>query len=494
MCSSDPPAPDPMIGQAAMANADLSKEMAGVARDQLAWNKARAEKQDPLIQKLAEQQIQTADTNTARAQEQWDQYKNLFQPVEEKMVQDATNWDSDERKARMAAEAGADITRSYQGARANTQREMERMGVNPNSGRFAALNNESLASEAKDSAGAMNKARRDTEQQGIALRSGAAQFGRGMTQTGIAADTAALNAGNAAIGGMQAGAGMTNAGNNAAANWFGGATSANSSAGNLGLGLYGQQINAWGQDQANKAASMQGFGQLIGAGGAAARFRRGGIIGKPRPFRQRKGRYTGGLGRPKKGYAEGGIVEGEGYMPPETVAAGGKPAIRQKHGGVSTEKTITIENDGKHHVIPTIVGGESYEPQAAINMWARGKNPPIATFDSQEKADAFAEQRSRALDRAFGGGGRLLKGPSDPAQGGLRKYAGGGMVDGPGTTTSDSVPAMVNGVQPAALSDGEGVLNAEAVQLVGEDFVHRINAAGLGLSSLPRQPEMEEPS
>lgn len=488
-CSDDPPAPDPLIGQAARDNAALSKEMAGVARDQLAWNKARAEKQDPLLQKIAEQQIATSDVNTARSQDQWDQYKNLFQPVEERMVEDASNWDSDERKARMAAEAGADVTRSYQGAEASTNREMARMGVNPNSGRFLALNKESDIAQARDTAGAVNKARRDTETQGIALRKGAADFGRNMPSTGIAADTAALNAGNSAVSGMATGAGINNAASNTAANWYGGATSGNASAGQIGLGLYGQQVNAWNMDQQNKAAAMQGFGQL--AGMAAFRMRRGGIIGKRKPSGTARYYRSGLSSVRRRGYAEGGIIEGEGYMSPDAVAAGGKPAVRQKHGGISTEKTISIESDGQHHVIPTIVGGESYHPKAAIRLWADGKNPPIASFASHEEATAFAEQRSRNLDRSFGGGGRLLKGPSDPARGGLRKYAGGGMVSGPGTGTSDSVPAMIEGVQPAALSNGEGVLNAEAVQLVGEDFVHRINAAGLA-SLQPKQ--MEEQS
>lgn len=47
----------------------------------------------------------------------------------------------------------------------------------------------------------------------------------------------------------------------------------------------------------------------------------------------------------------------------------------------------------------------------------------------------------------------------------------GGAVDGPGTETSDSVPAR--------LSDGEYVLNAETVKMVGKGALDRLNAAGL---------------
>ena len=47
----------------------------------------------------------------------------------------------------------------------------------------------------------------------------------------------------------------------------------------------------------------------------------------------------------------------------------------------------------------------------------------------------------------------------------------GGEVDGPGTETSDDIPAW--------LSDGEYVLNAEAVKMVGKGKLEKINEAGL---------------
>jgi hypothetical protein len=47
------------------------------------------------------------------------------------------------------------------------------------------------------------------------------------------------------------------------------------------------------------------------------------------------------------------------------------------------------------------------------------------------------------------------------------KFASGGYVRGPGDGTSDSVPAIINGRQPAKLSDGEYVLPAMAVAKIG---------------------------
>lgn len=104
---------------------------------------------------------------------------------------------------------------------------------------------------------------------------------------------------------------------------------------------------------------------------------------------------------------------------PAEIAAGAKPTVRQKDGTISTEKTIGVEMDGKHYVIPTIIGGKSMTPDAAIAAFKRGDVQPLGTFDSEAEATKFAEQRSRDLDAAFGGNGTLHKGPSSPAAGQL---------------------------------------------------------------------------
>lgn len=57
------------------------------------------------------------------------------------------------------------------------------------------------------------------------------------------------------------------------------------------------------------------------------------------------------------------------------------------------------------------------------------------------------------------------------ADGGRVDHRAGGEVDGPGTETSDDIPAW--------LSDGEFVLNAEAVKMIGRDKLDKLNNAGL---------------
>jgi hypothetical protein len=61
--------------------------------------------------------------------------------------------------------------------------------------------------------------------------------------------------------------------------------------------------------------------------------------------------------------------------------------------------------------------------------------------------------------------GQVLK---STVRGGVRREAKGGYITGPGTSTSDSIPAM--------LSAGEFVVNARAVRRVGVDNLRQINA------------------
>ncbi len=78
-------------------------------------------------------------------------------------------------------------------------------------------------------------------------------------------------------------------------------------------------------------------------------------------------------------------------------------------------------------------------------------------------AQKIAEELFGGMSKGGGGGlGGLISG--------LFKWAGfasGGYVTGPGTTTSDSIPAR--------LSAGEYVLRAEAVRRVGVEFLHALN-------------------
>ena len=56
------------------------------------------------------------------------------------------------------------------------------------------------------------------------------------------------------------------------------------------------------------------------------------------------------------------------------------------------------------------------------------------------------------------------------------EYANGGMIKGPGTGTSDSIPAKnrIPGGKPARFSDGEFIFPADSVKILGEDLLTRL--------------------
>lgn len=75
-----------------------------------------------------------------------------------------------------------------------------------------------------------------------------------------------------------------------------------------------------------------------------------------------------------------------------------RPVIKNEDGSISTERTMTIEADGKFYNVPTIVGGKAYSMPEAEQLMRAGKNPPVSgPFDSEDAAIASAKRRSARI-------------------------------------------------------------------------------------------------
>lgn len=74
-----------------------------------------------------------------------------------------------------------------------------------------------------------------------------------------------------------------------------------------------------------------------------------------------------------------------------------RPRIENPDGSFSTERTITVEADGKHFLIPTIVGGKQLSEDAAVKAWRDGKNKAVGEFDTAAEAERQAKSRSRRI-------------------------------------------------------------------------------------------------
>ncbi len=276
----DQQAPDPNPGLIAQANAsaDSAKIYAGVAQDQLAWSKDLANKQIALAQPvidqqraIAKQQMDIAGQNQANANEQWNYYKSTFQPVEQQTVRDAMNWDSPARKELLASKAEQDVAAGYDANAETAARNAMRYGGSPDSGAALALRQSAGLSRAKDMALVSNEATQNVDQQGVALRSGVANFGRNMPNTASNAFSTSISAGNSAVNSGSAAVGNSNATGSAAIGMTGGpgqwaslGNSARATAGGLYNDMYQGQLSAWNTNLQSNAGMWGGLGKLAG--------------------------------------------------------------------------------------------------------------------------------------------------------------------------------------------------------------------------------------
>jgi hypothetical protein len=140
MCK-DAPDPDPLIGQAAKANAEIAKESLdfykSVYQDQiLPLMKADQETRAGLIEDMRA----TMKKQDARADEQQKIYTENYLPTEKRAIADAEGYDSDENVNRRMGIASANVNQQFSNARDQGARALSRYGLNPNSTAFAREN------------------------------------------------------------------------------------------------------------------------------------------------------------------------------------------------------------------------------------------------------------------------------------------------------------------------------------------------------------------
>ncbi|PTM61912.1 tail fiber domain-containing protein [Phreatobacter oligotrophus] len=294
------PAPDPNIGRAAVMQAETGEKWLDFSKEAFATSTQRqgeldaltkdisnrqmvlAEDNQNLARQVTEQQLALGEEQAGYARDDRRRYEQVFRPVEDKFIKQATEYDSPERQAAMAAEARADVVSSTAQQREAAQREAASMGVNPNSGRFGGLNRAADMGTALAAAGAQNTARERVRATGLALTADVANLGRGLPAQSSAAAALGLQ-------GITAGAGTAGAAAQTSINTMGmGVGNAqqnqslfNSSTGIMSSGFqgamrgyagmgdtlnrqYATQVDAWKASQMMAAQSASGFGAAIG--------------------------------------------------------------------------------------------------------------------------------------------------------------------------------------------------------------------------------------
>jgi hypothetical protein len=196
-----------------------------------------------------------------------ERYENVFQPLEDELIEEARNYATPERRAQNMGAAEASVAQAMDAQRANAQRDLEAYGIDPSSTRYQALDLNSRIQEGAAEAGAGNQAGLQTDALARALRSEALNIGQRYPGN----ITAALAAGNQGLTGA---ANATLAQTASGANTMGTGMAWEGLANQGMLGL-GGLINASNQNAINAARANQnqssGLGGLLGAGAGLVR-------------------------------------------------------------------------------------------------------------------------------------------------------------------------------------------------------------------------------
>lgn len=103
-----------------------------------------------------------------------------------------------------------------------------------------------------------------------------------------------------------------------------------------------------------------------------------------------------------RGGRMGALVGARGSQSREAPIDLRRPILNNSDGSFSTERTITIEADGRQYLIPTIVGGRQRTEEEAIRLWQSGQNPEVGVFNSADEAERAAQARSARIGQVRG--------------------------------------------------------------------------------------------
>jgi hypothetical protein len=196
--------------------------------------------------------------------------RDLLSGVQDKLVKDAADFNTEARREELAGQALADVNTAASSARDQSARALARMGVNPGSGRALALDQQTQIAQTAAGAGAANKARESARAEGYALTDRASNALAGYPAMSSAATGSGASFAAGGVGLVNSGLAGQNSGYGAAA----------TGAGQMGANatsMWGAQANYKNaQDQINQGES---FGSLAGGiGGLAAGLAKTGLF------------------------------------------------------------------------------------------------------------------------------------------------------------------------------------------------------------------------
>ena len=249
----------------AEASAEAARIQSELGREQLDFAREQYDRTAPMLESIANQQMAAQAEQMQQARDYYDYQTSTYRPLERSIVQDAQRFNTEAYREQLASQAAADAGRAFGISQQQNQRAMASMGVNPNSGRFAGMQNASGLQQAAMRANAMTGTRQQAEQMGYARQLDAAGLGRGLAGASLGAYGGANQAGS------MAGANAQSAGQNYLRNMGMGANTI-AQGQKMNLSGLSSVLNSQTQTYINSNDSFLGdAGAFLGGAGALAK-------------------------------------------------------------------------------------------------------------------------------------------------------------------------------------------------------------------------------
>jgi hypothetical protein len=361
----------------AMASAQAAQEAYSLGEQQLQWTQQVWNQEQPLVDQstqaqidLSTQEAQSLAQSQAESEAQWQEYQQTYAPLEQQFATQAQNWASPAAIAEGRGQAMADVAEQGQAGLGAAAETLRSYGVNPASGRYAAL-----YTGAQPMLGAAEAAAGTTEAQNLRmqqmeLEGQAINTGRGLVNS-VAGLTGAGTQAASTAGGLASGAAGTSQANLSTGSTAMTAPSAWFNAGANNMNSYVNAVNGYNQSQAEFAQAgaqeMSGFGSalgsLVGVGampGGFLRAAKGGVITK---F------DDGGPTDPQMTPTQGGGATGipPSPIPPAQYPPGALPSNATPGGGVPAHASPS--NGQATDDVPALLTADEFVIPKDVAVW-----------------------------------------------------------------------------------------------------------------------------
>lgn len=234
------------------------------AQDQLAWARDQDVKNRALLDQVLGPQLAAQRDQMDWAKRDRERYEQVYQPIENQLIQDFQSYNTPERQAQERGRAMADVASSFDAQRRNALQRLESFGVDPSQTRNAALDVAMRTQQGAALAAAATNAQRVTEDKSRAMRADAINIGRGMPSQVAQSYGQSAAAGSQAIGGANSTFGTSAGAMGNPTAWGGMGMQGAQGAGSMMTQNFGNQMTAYNAQQQANANLYSGIGSAVG--------------------------------------------------------------------------------------------------------------------------------------------------------------------------------------------------------------------------------------